>query len=205
MKTEHNIKIAFLLNLGFSIFEFFGGIFTGSSAILSDALHDLGDAVGIGIAWFLEKKSKNDNGKASLISSIILSAILLCSSLLVIGNAVRRMFHPVEINYAGMIGFAVVGVCVNLCAAHFTHGGDSLNQKAVNLHMLEDVLGWAVVLAGAVVMRFTDFILIDPLLSISVALFILVHAIQNLKEAVSLLKNGNAEGHIHHCGHHHHH
>ena len=204
MKTERNIKIAFLLNLGFSIFEFFGGVFTGSTAILSDALHDLGDAMGIGIAWVLEKKSKGNNGKSSLLSSIVLSAILLCSSILVIGNAVRRIFHPIEIHYDGMIGFAVIGVCVNLCAAHFTHGGDSLNQKAVNLHMMEDVLGWAVVLAGAVIMRFTDFSLIDPVLSIGVALFILVHAIQNLKEAIQLLKNGNTEEHKHHCGHHHH-
>jgi cobalt-zinc-cadmium efflux system protein len=85
-----------------------------------------------------------------------------------------------------MILFAVVGALVNLGAAFFTREGDSLNQKAVNLHMLEDVLGWIVVLAGAVVMRFTDISVIDPLMSIGVAIFILVNAIRNLKEGLAL-------------------
>ena len=58
MKTENNILIAFILNLVFSIFEFIGGIFTGSVAIISDAIHDFGDAFSIGISFFLEKKSK---------------------------------------------------------------------------------------------------------------------------------------------------
>ena len=204
MKTERNILIAFLLNLAFSIFECFGGIITGSTAILSDALHDFGDAIGIGIAYFLEKKSKNNNGKSSLHSSIILSSLLLFSSVLVICNAIQRIYSPVTIHYDRMIIFAVVGVIVNLGAAYFTHGGESLNQKAVNLHMLEDVLGWAVVLAGAIIMRFTDFPLIDPVLSIGVALFILIHACKNLKESIRLLKNGNPPlPPSHHCKHHH--
>ena len=204
MKTEKRILIAFLLNLGFSIFECFGGILTGSVAILSDALHDLGDAAAIGIAYFLEKKSQKDNGRSSLLSSILMSSILLCSSFLVMANAIRRIFSPMAIHYDGMILFAIVGLCVNFCAAYFTHGGKSLNQKTVNLHMLEDVLGWAVVLAGAIIMRFTNFAIIDPILSIGVALFILIHATQNLKEALRLLKSGNTEGQKHHCSHHHH-
>ena len=53
LKTEKNILIAFILNLGFSIFEFFGGIFTNSVAILSDSIHDMGDALSIGISYFL--------------------------------------------------------------------------------------------------------------------------------------------------------
>ena len=58
MKTERNILIAFILNFAFSIFEFVGGFFTGSVAIVSDAVHDIGDAASIGISYFLEKKSK---------------------------------------------------------------------------------------------------------------------------------------------------
>jgi cobalt-zinc-cadmium efflux system protein len=85
-----------------------------------------------------------------------------------------------------MIIFAIVGACVNLGAALLTRDGDSLNQKAVNLHMLEDVLGWVVVLVGAIVMRFTDFYIIDPLMSIGVAIFILINALKNLKEILDL-------------------
>ena len=105
---------------------------------------------------------------------------------MVIYNAVLRIINPVEINYNGMIIFAIVGAFVNFLAAYFTKDGDSLNQKAVNLHMLEDVLGWVVVLIGAIIMRFTDIRIIDPLMSIVVAIFIFVNALKNLKEVLDL-------------------
>lgn len=194
MKTDKNILIAFLLNLFFSLFEFVGGVFTGSVAIVSDAVHDIGDAASIGISYFLEKKSRKKPDdvytygylRYSVIGSVITTLILLFGSLVVIYNAVLRIIEPTKINYDGMIIFAVVGVAVNFCAAFFTREGDSLNQKAVNLHMLEDVLGWAVVLVGAIVMRFTEFALIDPIMSIGVAVFILINATKNLKEAIDL-------------------
>ena len=194
MKTERNILIAFLLNLLFSVFEFVGGIVTGSVAIVSDAVHDIGDAASIGISYFLEKKSKKQPneiytygyGRLSVIGGVITTLILLVGSCFVVYNAVCKIITPTEIRYNGMILFAVVGVVVNFCAAYFTREGDSLNQKAVNLHMLEDVLGWAVVLVGAIVMRFTDFAIIDPLMSIAVAVFIFINAFKNLKEAIDL-------------------
>ena len=190
MKTEKNILIAFLLNLSFSIFEIIGGIFTGSIAIISDAIHDIGDAASIGISYFLERKSKKKaNGvytygyaRYSVVGGLFTTLILIGGSAIVIYNAIHRMIHPIEIYYDGIILFAVIGVIVNFAAAYFTHDGDSLNQKAVNLHMIEDVLGWAVVLIGAIIMRFTDWAIMDPLLSIGVAVFILIHSIRNLQE-----------------------
>ena len=194
MKSDKNILIAFILNFLFSIFEFFGGIYTKSVAIISDSIHDIGDAASIGISYFLEKKSKKQPddkytygySRYSVLGSVITTLILLVGSLVVIYNAVIRIITPIEINYNGMIIFAVIGVCVNFCAAFFTRGGDSLNQKAVNLHMLEDVLGWLVVLVGAIVIKFTDFVLVDPLMSIGVAIFIFINAIKNLKESLDL-------------------
>ena len=194
MKTEKNILIAFILNLAFSVFEFIGGLWTGSVAIISDAIHDIGDAASIGISFFLEKKSKKQPDEThtygyarySVIGSVITTLILLFGSVMVIYNAIGRILNPTDIHYDGMIVFAVVGVIVNFGAALVTREGDSLNQKAVNLHMLEDVLGWVVVLVGAVVMRFTDFAIIDPFMSIGVAVFILINTVKNLKEAVDL-------------------
>ena len=194
MKTEKNILVAFLLNIGFSIFELIGGIFTGSIAILSDSLHDLGDALSIGLSYFLERKSKQkaDNKhtygyvRYSVMGSVITTVILLVGSIFVIIEAIKRFVNPVEINYDGMIIFAVFGVIVNSLATYFTKEGDSLNQKSVNLHMLEDVLGWVVVLIGSILMRFTDITYIDSILSIGVSLFILVNALMNLKEIVDL-------------------
>lgn len=193
-KTEKNILIAFILNLSFSVIEFLGGIFTGSVAIISDSIHDLGDALSIGVSFFLEKKSKkapDENYtygylRYSVLGSVITTVILLFGSLAVIYNAVLRIITPTEINYDGMIIFAVIGASVNFAAAYFTREGDSLNQKAVNLHMLEDVLGWVVVLLGAVIMRFTDIKVIDPLMSMGVALFILINAVKNLKEVLEI-------------------
>ena len=194
MKTEKNILLAFLLNLAFSIFEFFGGIFTHSVAILSDAVHDIGDAISIGIAFFLEKVSKKQAdekytygyARYSVLGSFITTIILLLGSVIIIYNAVKRIITPVEINYDGMLLFAIVGVFVNFLAALLTREGASLNQKAINLHMMEDVLGWVVVLVGSVVMRFTDFYILDPLMSIGVALFILINAMKNIKEITDL-------------------
>lgn len=194
MKTEKNILIAFILNLFFSIFEFIGGTITGSVAIISDAIHDMGDSLSIGISYFLEKKSKKKPDEKytygyirySIIGSVITTVILLCGSVVVIYNAIIRIINPIVINYDGMIIFAVGGVVINFFAAYFTRQGDSLNQKAVNLHMLEDVLGWLVVLIGSIIMKFTDIVIIDSILSIMVSLFIFIHAIKNLKLAVDL-------------------
>ncbi|MBR2878350.1 MAG: cation transporter [Clostridia bacterium] len=194
MKKEHNILVAFILNLVFSVFEFFGGVFTGSVAIMSDALHDAGDAASIGISYFLEKKSKKGPDETytygymrySVIGSVITTLVLLFGSAAVVYNAVKRIISPIPINYDGMIVFALVGAAVNFVAAYVTRHGDSLNQRAVNLHMLEDVLGWIVVLVGAVIMRFTDISVIDPVMSVAVAVFIFINAIRNLKEAVDL-------------------
>ncbi len=202
MKTEKNILVAFLLNLAFSIFEFFGGIFCGSVAIQSDAIHDIGDAASIGISYFLEKKSKRaadekytyGYARFSVLGGVITTMILLLGSVAVAFYAIKRIIRPIEINYDGMLLFAVVGVCVNFAAAMLTHKGHSLNEKAINLHMLEDVLGWVVVLVGAIVMRFTDIAILDPLMSLGVSVFILINAARNLKVALEVFLEKTPQG-----------
>ncbi len=194
MKTEKNILIAFILNLSFSIFEIIGGFFTNSVAILSDAIHDFGDALSIGISYFLEKKSKKKPDEEytygytrySILGAFITTMILTVGSIFVIYKGFIRILHPVKINYDGMIIFAVFGVIINFLAAYFTKNGDSINQKAVNLHMLEDVLGWVIVLIGSILLKFTDILIIDSIMSILVAIFILVHANKNLKKILDL-------------------
>ena len=189
MKTQKNILIAFVLNLFFSLFELIGGLFTKSIAILSDSIHDLGDAFSIGISYFLEKKSnkKSDNTytygyiRYSVMGGVITSSILLIGSIFVIYESIKRLLNPVQVNYDGMIVFAIIGVIINFIASYVTKEGDSINQKSVNLHMLEDVLGWLVVLIGSILIKFTDIIYIDSILSILVAIFILINAYKNLK------------------------
>lgn len=195
MNIKRNILKAFILNLSFSVFELFGGFFSGSTAILSDALHDLGDALSIGMSFFLERKSEKQNdekytfgySRYSILGSIVTTLILLVGSCVVVYNAAVRIIYPTTIKYEVMIIFAFVGVTVNTLAALTTRKGNSLNQKAVNLHMLEDTFGWAVVLLGAVVMRFTDITIIDPIISIATTLFVCVHAVKNLKSSLEIM------------------
>ena len=194
MKTEKNILIAFFLNAFFAIFEFIGGAFTNSVAIISDAIHDLGDALSIGISYVLEKISKKKPNKKytygyirySALGGLITTMILIVGSILIILTSIKRLINPIEINYDGMILLAIIGFIVNFLAAYFTKSGKSINQKSVNLHMLEDVLGWAIVLIGAIIMRFTNLAIIDPILSIGVATFILVSALSNAKMVMDL-------------------
>ncbi len=195
MKTDRNILIAFILNISFSFIEFFGGLFTKSIAIMSDSVHDFGDAITIGISYFLEKKSKTKPddiytygyARYSVLGAIITSLVLLIGSILVLCASFYRLFHPVLIEYRGMIYLSIFGVVVNLLAAFVTKRGDSLNQKAVNLHMLEDVLGWIIVLVGAILMYFTDIRFIDSIMSMGVAVYIGVNAFKNLMESISIM------------------
>lgn len=194
MKSHKRILIAFLLNLVFSLFEFIGGILTGSFAILSDSLHDLGDAGSIGISYMFEKKSAKspDNTytygykRYSVLGSLLMTLILITGSVTIIYNAVIRILNPTTVNHDGMIILALVGIAVNFVATLVTREGHSLNEKAVNLHMLEDVLGWVVVLVGAFVIKYTGITIIDPFLSICVAVFVLINAVRTLAEAISV-------------------
>ena len=194
MKSDIKILIAFLLNLFFSIFEFIGGIFTNSISIISDSIHDFADAISIGVSYILEKVSKKTSNKRytygylrySVLGALITTIILLVGSIFIIYNAVQRIINPVEVNYNGIIIFAIVGVIVNFIAAKITNCGHSLNQKSINLHMLEDLFGWIIVLVGAIVMKFTNFSIIDSILSIIVAIFILTNAFKNLINIINI-------------------
>lgn len=194
MKSDRKIFIAFILNLFFSIFEFFGGIVTGSISIASDSLHDFGDAITIGTSYFLEKKSKRKPDKKytygylgfSVLGGAITNLVLLLGSILIIYKAVQRLINPITVNYDGVITFAIVGILVNLLAGFFTRDKETINQKAVNLHMLEDALGWFTVLIGGITAIIFNLQYIDAILSIILSLFIVINALKGLKEIIDV-------------------
>ena len=184
VSTEKNILVAMILNFSFSILELIGGFLTNSVAIMSDSIHSFGDAVSTGIAYVFEhlsrKHSKNGKNygytKYSLIGGAITTLILFVSSSLLIVEAIERIENPAEVSYEGMMVFAILGALFNFFATLVTRKGDSINQKSVNLHMLEDTLSWLAVLVGAVVMKITGFALLDPILSIGIAIYIFINA-----------------------------
>ena len=194
MKSTHTLGTAFFLNAAFSLVELTGGIITGSTAILSDAVHDFGDALGIGLSCWFEKRSKHQAdeqytfgyARYTILGGVLSALMLVFGSVVMIVHAIGRLQNPVELQYSGMMAVAIVGVFVNVAAARLVHRGETLNEKAVFWHLLEDVLGWVVVLIGAVVMRLTDWVWIDPLLSIGVATFVAIHAVGHLREGIPI-------------------
>lgn len=189
-ESYKNIKVAFLLNLLFSILELIGGFLTNSISILSDSIHDFGDSISIGVSYYLEKKSNKSSNEEytygylrySLLGALITSIILLTGSIVVIYHAIPRLINPEDINYDAMIIFAIFGVLINGYAAYRTSHADKHNEKAINLHMLEDVMGWIAVLIGSVCIKLFNLMIIDPILSILIAFYILYHVYKYIKE-----------------------
>ena len=197
-QSVKNIKLAFFLNVGFTILEIFGGLFTNSVAILSDALHDLGDSLSLGVSWYLDKKSNKSATKEftfgykrfSLLGALINSVVLIVGSVFVIREAVERLMNPESSNAQGMVVFAIVGVTVNGYAAWKLSSGKSMNEKVVSWHLLEDVLGWVAVLIVAVVLLFVKADFLDPALSILITVYVLYNVIRRLKETLFLFLEG---------------
>jgi cobalt-zinc-cadmium efflux system protein len=193
-----NIKVAFFLNLFFSAIELVGGLLTNSVAILSDALHDFGDSFSLALSWYFQKLSgKKRNAiysygykRFSLLGALISSVVLLLGSLFVIQEAVERVLEPQQADAKGMLYLAIFGVVINGLAALRLKKGSSLNERAVGLHLLEDVLGWAAVLVSSLIMLFVDVPVLDPILSLAIAGFILFNIYKNLRDTLRVLLQG---------------
>ena len=212
--TTKNIKLAFFLNLAFTIFEIFGGLWTNSLAILSDAIHDLGDSFSLGMSWYLEKYSKKSHDarftygyrRFSLLAALINTIVLLTGSIFILSEAIPRLIQPEKSYAPGMVLFAVFGILVNGAAVFRLRGDASINARVVALHLLEDVLGWAAVLVVAIILLFKDIYILDPLLSILVTVYVLYNLIKNLKSTLALFLQGvpdsisltDIESHIQH-------
>lgn len=189
-----NISIAFFLNAFFVIIEVIGGLLTNSIAILSDALHDFGDCLSLGVAWGLQKKSSQKRDASysygykrfSLLGSVFLSGILTISSFFVIKESIIRVLHPQEVHAQGMLWIAIFGIIINGAAAFRLNKGESLNERAVYLHIMEDVLGWIAVLIASIVMMFVDFPILDSLLSILISIWVLYNVYHNLKSTFKI-------------------
>ncbi|MDR2406900.1 MAG: cation diffusion facilitator family transporter [Bacteroidales bacterium] len=193
-----NIGIALVLNFTFTIAEFIGGILTNSIAIVSDAVHDLGDTVSLGCALYFEKLSKRSPNmtysygykRFSMLGALINCVVLLVGSVFVIYKAINRIIEPEEVEVKGMLLFAIAGVIINGIAVLRTRKGKGVNERVVSLHLLEDVLGWVAVLIISIVMMFVDVPILDPLLSIGIALFILYNVVRNLKITLNVFLEG---------------
>ena len=194
-----NIKIAFFFNLAFTILEVIGGLYLNSVAILSHAVHDLGDSLSLGTSWFLQSKSNKKADKKfsfgykrlSLLGALINGVILVGGSIYIIYEGIIRITHPEPSHAEGMMYFAFLGVAVNGYAAWKVSTGKSMNEKVLSWHLLEDMLGWVAILIVSIVMQFTDNMYLDPILSLMITSYILFNVFRRLNETLYLFLQGN--------------
>lgn len=199
--TRNNLRLAFLLNLGFTILEVIGGLYTNSVAILSDAVHDLGDSISLGLAWYLETLAQRDGDQRysygykrfSLLGALFSTSILLIGSIVILIEAIPRLVSPEPTNATGMVFFAILGILVNgLAVFRLRHDG-TMNARAVAWHLFEDVLGWVAVLIVSIVLLFQPFYILDAILSIVITLYISWNVIVNLRKTLTLFLQGVPE------------
>ncbi|MGM0496010.1 MAG: cation diffusion facilitator family transporter [Bacillota bacterium] len=195
VKSEKRMILSFVLNLAFTIFEFIGGFITGSIALLSDSVHDFGDSISIGVAIFLEKKSKQKPDykytygyyRFSLLGGLISSVILIVGSTLIVYKAIERIINPEPLLRPELlIWFAVFGVVVNGIAAFNVSKGESINERVISLHLLEDVFGWIALLIAAIFINIYNIDILDVILSLVFSAYIVFHVIRNLKRILEV-------------------
>lgn len=195
---EKNIKIAVFLNVAFTIIEIIGGLWTNSLAILSDALHDFGDSIVLISSWILERKSTAPADKKrtfgyrrlSLVSALLAAIVLVVGSLFILSQAIPRLMNPEHVYAPGMIGLAVIGLIFNGIGFYRLKKGSSMNEKVLSWHLLDDVLGWSVILIGATIIQFWDNHIIDPLMTIGFTAFTLWGVGKNIKETLNVFLQG---------------
>ena len=202
MKTKYAVWLAFLLNLSFAIVEFIAGGIFGSSAVLADSVHDFGDAIAIGISAFLESISnrKEDSHytlgykRFSLLGAMVTAVILMTGSGMVILENVSKLFHPQPVNEEGLLWLGIIAISVNVLASLVIRKGQTKNESILSLHFLEDTLGWLAVILMAIVLRFTDWYILDPLLSLAISFFILSKAIPRFWSTLKIFLDAVPEG-----------
>ena len=202
MKTKHAVWLAFFLNLGYAIVEFIAGGIFGSSAVLADSVHDLGDAIAIGISAFLESISNREEDshytlgykRFSLLGAMVTAVILMTGSVLVILENITKLFHPQPVNDEGILWLGIIAVSINVLASLVIRKGQTKNESILSLHFLEDTLGWLAVILMAIVLRFTDLYILDPLLSLAISFFILSKAIPRFWSTLRIFLDAVPEG-----------
>jgi cobalt-zinc-cadmium efflux system protein len=197
-EREERVRFAAFLNVAFTIVELVGGFWTNSLAILSDALHDFGDSIALLVSWLFERGAKKSPDakytfgyqRLSLFSALFSASILIGGSIIIFFQAIPRFLNPEPVNAFGMVGLAILGITFNGAGFFLLKKGESLNERVLSWHLLEDVLGWVAILVGGVIIYFWEFYLIDPIMTVALTSFILYNVVKNLKEAVSILLQG---------------
>lgn len=194
------LRWALALNAGYMLVEFFGGIATGSLALIADAGHMLTDVAAIALAlfalWFAQRAAdaRRTFGylRAETLAALANGITLLLISAYVIYEAIERLAEPSPVAGGAMLGIATIGLAINLGSAWMLGGGeaDDLNRRGVYWHMLADALGSVGAIAAGLIIMWTGWTLADPLASVLIVLLILWGTWHLLTDSVHVLMQG---------------
>ncbi len=196
--VSESIRLAFFINLIFTVLEIAGGIWTNSMAILADAVHDLGDSFALGSAWYFERISRREGDeyfsygyrRFSLLGALISVITLVVGAIFVLSEAIPRLFFPQPSHAPGMVAFAVVGILVNGLAALRLRGKEGMNARIVAWHLLEDVLGWLAILVTGIVLLFWKVPVLDAVLSIAITFYVLFNVLKGFRITMNIFLQG---------------
>lgn len=202
MTSKGAVWLVFLLNSVFAMIEFISGGIFHSSAVLADAVHDTGDALAIGLSALLESISNREEDsrytlgykRFSLLGALVTAVILMTGSMMVLLENISKLFHPQVVNSQGMFWIGVIAIVINVIASLIVEKGKTKNESILSLHFLEDTLGWVAVILMAIVLRFTDWYILDPLLSLVISIFILSKAIPRFWSTLKIFLDAVPEG-----------
>lgn len=194
--------IPFALIFIFAVVEAVGSWYTGSLALLSDAGHMFSDVVALGLAWLASVMAKRPNvarhrsgvSYAELTVSVINAITMLLVIVYVVIEAIDRFHNPHQVQGLGLTIIATLGLIVNLIVAkqlhhQAAHHGDSLNNRAAFLHVVGDLLGSIAAVAAGVVIYFTGWMPIDPILSLFISLLLLVFTLNLVRDIIITLRS----------------
>lgn len=190
-----NVTLAFLLNFGFSILELVGGLITGSTAILSDAVHDFGDSIALALSFVFEKVGKRGANekytygykRISLIGAFINIIVLSVGTIFVFSEALQSLVNPMPVKAEGMLLLSFIGIAINGASVFRMKGSKKILDKTVMMHLMEDLLGWIAVLVVSIVIYFTNWYILDPILSLGICIIIGRNIYVNLKTAILII------------------
>lgn len=180
-EAKENISVTFILSLVFNFIVLFGGIYTNSVAIMSDAIHDFSDTFCLLVSWILERfslKEKNDKytygyQRLSVLGAVITSTAVIIASVIVIYESLTRLLSVVTPDAEGMFLFAIIGILFKGYSTYKVYKGQTYNEKAISIHMFGDVLRWVAILILSILLMFWDVAILDPIISLVIAVWLI--------------------------------
>lgn len=195
--TQSRLGLTFLLNILITVAQIIGGIISGSLALISDAIHNLSDGVAVLLAYIAdrlghrEKTAKHSFGykRAEILAAFINALVLIAISFYLMIEAIDRFANPQTVDFKWMLGLGILGFLANGFSVFLLHDDHehNLNVKAAYLHLLGDALTSLAVIVGAVFIWAWGWTWIDPLVTLLISIYLLVHTFKLLKESTEIL------------------